>query len=205
MTLKLQIRAMSFTPEEINTFNSVVQARKSVAPNLFIEEEISDNVLTQILENALRAPTHRLTQPWHFTVIRPSKTLDFAQQLADKYRESTPAEKFQQNKYDGILKKVQKSSALLVIKMRRDAEERIPEWEEVAAVAMAVQNIYLSCTAHGIGGYWSSPKYAIEHMPSLIKMEEGEKCLGLFYMGYFDKKLMSTPRSPLAEKVTWHQ
>lgn len=203
--LKLEIRTMPFTPLEIEILNSVIQARKSIAPNLFIEGEISDDVLTQILENAMRAPTHRLTQPWHFTVIRPAKTPGFAQQLADKYKESTPAEKFQQNKYDGILKKVQKSSVLLIIKMRRDAEERIPEWEEVAAVAMAVQNIYLSCAAHGIGGYWSSPQYAIEHMSSLIKMEDGEKCLGVFYIGYYDKKLMPSPRSPLAEKVTWHQ
>lgn len=196
---------MPFTPQEIDVFNSVIQARKSVAPNLFIEGEISDEVLNQMLENAMRAPTHRLTQPWHFTVIRPSKTPGFAHQLADKYKEANPADKFQQNKFDGILKKVQKSSALLIINMRRDAEERIPEWEEIAAVAMAVQNIYLSCAANNIGGYWSSPKYAIDHMSSLIKMDEGERCLGMFYMGYYDKNLLATPRRPLAEKVTWHQ
>ena len=47
--------------------------------------------------------------------------------------------------------------------MQRDPGERIPEWEELASVACAVQNMWLSATSYGIGAYWSSPKvYSIQ-------------------------------------------
>ena len=32
----------------------------------------------------------------------------------------------------------------------------MPEWEETAAVACAVQNMHLTLTAEGLAGYWSS-------------------------------------------------
>jgi len=32
----------------------------------------------------------------------------------------------------------------------------MPEWEDQAAVACAVQNLHLMATAMGVAGYWSS-------------------------------------------------
>ena len=32
----------------------------------------------------------------------------------------------------------------------------MPEWEETAAVACAVQNLHLALVAEGLAGYWSS-------------------------------------------------
>ena len=39
--------------------------------------------------------------------------------------------------------------------MKRHAE-KLPEWEEICAVAMSVQNMHLAAEAMGIGGFWSS-------------------------------------------------
>ena len=58
----------------------------------------------------------------------------------------------------------------------------VPEWEEIAATSMAVQNMYLTCTANNIGCYWSSPKI-VEKLTESLKIEENQQCLGLFYMG----------------------
>ena len=38
--------------------------------------------------------------------------------------------------------------------MKRD--KSLPKMEEVAAVSMAVQNMWLTATAHGVGCYWST-------------------------------------------------
>jgi len=42
----------------------------------------------------------------------------------------------------------------IAICMQRHHE--VPEWEEVAAVACAAQNMQLVATALGVAGYWSS-------------------------------------------------
>lgn len=43
---------------------------------------------------------------------------------------------------------------MVAICMRRQAlpEKVMPEWEEMCAVASAVQNLWLAATAHGIAG-----------------------------------------------------
>ena len=43
--------------------------------------------------------------------------------------------------------------------MNRDKQNRLPEWEEIAAVSMAVQNMWLTCYANNIGCYLSTPGF----------------------------------------------
>ena len=87
--------------------------------------------------------------------------------------------------------------------MQRDLTESVPEWEEVASVAMAVQNMWLGCTARGIGSYWSSPK-TILNARDFLNLRDGESCLGLFYMGYPNEGLkLPVKRSPIEDKVQW--
>jgi nitroreductase len=47
---------------------------------------------------------------------------------------------------------------------------------------MAVQNMYLMCSASNIGCYWSSARIT-EHIKEAFTLQENQKCLGLFYMG----------------------
>ena len=56
------------TPIEI--LNSIIKERRSVFPASYIPKEIPKHVIEQILENANYAPTHKLTQPWRFVVLR---------------------------------------------------------------------------------------------------------------------------------------
>ena len=46
---------------------------------------------------------------------------------------------------------------MVAICMRRQAlpEKVMPEWEEMCAVASAVQNLWLAATAHGVAGLGS--------------------------------------------------
>ena len=46
-----------------------------------------------------------------------------------------------------------KASHIIAIVMKRSAKKGIPEIEDIEAVSCAVQNIYLSVTAYGLGGY----------------------------------------------------
>ena len=39
---------------------------------------------------------------------------------------------------------------------RRSANKNIPEVKDVAAVSCAVQNIYMSGSAYGLGSYWTT-------------------------------------------------
>jgi nitroreductase len=69
--------------------------------------------------------------------------------------------------------------------MKRQAEEKILELEEIEAVACAIQNMHLTCTAMGLGGFWATPKLIYTSaMNEFLNLGEKDKCLGLFYIGY---------------------
>ena len=187
---------------KIQTINEIIHDRKSVFPINYIKKEITREIIEQILKNADRAPTHKFTEPWRFKVFKGSKKEELGIFLASKYQQITPPNGFLQQKFDKFKSNAILADTIVSIGMRRDPSSQIPEWEEVAAVAMAVQNMYLTCTAYKIGAFWSSP-IVIKYMQEFCPMELGEKCLGFFYMGYYDKELPTTKRSPIEEKVDW--
>lgn len=182
--------------------NSVIQNRTSVFPVNYIEKEIPKDIILQILKNADRAPTHKFTEPWRFKVIKGQTKNKFGEFLAKKYQQISSKDEFSEKKYQKIKSNIQKANVIITVGMIRDPEENIPEWEEIASVAMAVQNMHLTCTAYDIGAYWSSPKM-ISYMDEFCASELGERCLGFFYMGYYDKKLPISKRSPLEKKIDW--
>ena len=95
------------------------------------------------------------------------------------------------------------TNCIIGIFMKRSTEVSIPEWEEIAAVAMAVQNIWLSCVEQQIGCYWSSPQY-MKHMNSFFNLNDNERCLGFMYLGKFDHSTLPIKkRTRVEEKVDW--
>jgi nitroreductase len=59
----------------------------------------------------------------------------------------------------------------------------VPEWEEIAATAMAVQNMYLTCTANNVGCYWSSPGM-INYLGEFLNLKKTKNAM-VFYLGKF--------------------
>ena len=190
---------MPITAEQAN---ELIRRRRAIFPNTYTDEPIPDEVIAEILENANWAPTHKRTEPWRFKVFRGKALPRLGHYLAQWYKENTPAGQFLERKYDKALNNPQRSSCVIAICMQRDPQERIPEWEELAAVACAVQNIWLSCTAYGIGCYWSSPQSILE-ADEFLGLKKGERCLGLFYMGYHNMPAVPGKRQPVEEKVEW--
>lgn len=180
--------------------NQIIRHRRSIYPHLFIDKKVEKSDILQILEAACYAPSHKKTYPWRFKVVQGNTKTSLGSFLANCYKTSTNEEKFSEFKYGKIKEKTAKSGAVLAICMQRDTKERIPEWEEVAATAMAVQNMWLQLTNLGLGGYWSSPKY-ISEVNSFFKLKVGERCLGFFYLGHYDKSLH--PKAPNFQKENY--
>ncbi len=190
---------MPVTPELVA---ELMRKRRSIFPKTYNRKPIPRAIIEEMLENANWAPTHRLTEPWRFKVFVGEALARLGDYLGDFYLNNTPPAGFSEAKFNKSKESPKLSACVIAICMQRDAKARVPEWEELAAVACAVQNMWLTCTAHGIGSYWSTPKAALE-AETFLGLAEGERCLGLFYMGYHDMPELPGKRSPVAEKTTW--
>ena len=191
------------TSTSLTAVDKSIRSRRSVYPRMYTQEAITREELLEILETANHAPTHKMTQPWRFRVMEGEALERLGQFLADSYEARTPDELFSETKYEKMLRKPVQSAYVIAIYMQRDPEERVPEWEELAAVSAAVQNMWLSCSARGIGAYWSTPS-AFVNATDFFELNEGERCLGLFYMGRWNAVDLPVKRDPIESKVTWH-
>ena len=175
--------------------SSIIQSRKSIYPNEFNGKIIKEDVIMQLLENANYAPTHKMTQPWRFKVFCNNSK----KKLLDEIVKNKIVTENKKNKLENSFNK---SSHIICICMKKN-KDLLPEWEEIAATAMAVQNLWISCVNSNIGGYWSTPKY-INKLRTFLKLNADEICLGFFYLGVHDsKKTNKTRRDNISDKIQW--
>lgn len=158
----------------------IIEQRRSIFPKDYADTEISQEVLEEILNAATLAPNHKRTKPWRFKIFKGEEKAQLASEMQAIYKAITPEQLFLEKKYNDIGFKINKANVVVSIVVNFSG--MVPEWEEIAAVSMAVQNMYLTCTANNIGCYWSSPKI-VDELKDSLTIEENQKCLGLFYMG----------------------
>jgi nitroreductase len=194
-------------PYDIDAFNQLIRSRRSVFPAQFIPgKKIDDAIITQILENATWAPNHGHTEPWHFVVFTGDGLKRFARFSGDLFKvQSVQAgANFNEAKYHKLTTQPLLASHIIAICMKHDPARRIPEVEDIEAVACAVQNIYLSVTAYGLGGYWTTGGITYnENAKPFFGLEEHDRLLGFFYVGHVAVPSPEGKRRPLEEKVEW--
>lgn len=185
------------------TVFKAIRQRQSVFPNFYSGETIEDEKIQTLLELANTAPTHRLTEPWRFVVFKGEGREKLSRFMADEYRKNNQNDNFSEVKLKKRREKPLKSSHIIAVVMHRDPGERVPEWEEIAAVSCAVQNIWIAACAMGLGGYWSSPGEMVGR-PEILELQPNERALGLFYLGYSTlDKVLPKNRQPIDNKVSY--
>ena len=177
--------------------NKIIRNRKTIYPIQFSNKELSKDIINEILENALHAPTHRMTQPWFFKVYKGGSKVKLSSLIKE-----IDQEKISKVKIDKFIEKINLSDTVISICMNRDKDNRVPEWEEIAAISMAVQNMWLSCYVNDIGSYWSTPALKDDYAKH-SGLNSNQKSLGFFFMGSY--KHFETPkvREGLDSKVEW--
>lgn len=187
-----------------NSLRQVILKRRSTKPRYFNGNKIADDVVWQMLENATWAPTHGLTQPWFFQVYTGDGLEKLANFQADLYRQITPENRFKPEKYERMKTNVLKSSHVVVICMKRQESGKIPEIEEIEAVACSVQNIMLSAAAEDIRSFWGSGGITYtQELKDFLGLSEQDRCLGYLYLGYSDRENSDSKRDAVREKVQW--
>ena len=87
----------------------------------------------------------------------------------------------------------------------------LPEWEELSAVAMSVQNLHLALTTmECAGGFWSSHTFCKQARDSQMMKDfvgsknKDDRVLGAFIMGKVEaEQKFKGSRRDWREKVTW--
>jgi nitroreductase len=185
--------------------NELIKSRRATPPRFLAKKEISKEKIFQILESANWAPNHKKTEPWRFKVYTGESKQKLSDEifelLSKKIELGAEINPQKVDKLKGILERVPVAIAIV---MERDVAERIPEWEEIAAVSMAVQNMWLTATAMELGAFWATPKF-LSVLEEVLQLKPRQKALGFFYVGEIALDYPSPGRGDVAAKTEWRE
>lgn len=179
-----------------------IKFRRATFQTSFNDTPVRREDLLTLLDAADSAPTHKRTQPWRFVVFRENGLQRLGAELSRIYKEVTPAEKYSAKTEENMGLKATGSQAAIAIVVNYSGA--LPEWEELAATACAVQNMWLAAHSIGLGGYWASPGL-IKHIGPFLNLSPNQECIGFFYLGHHTSDEREAVRSPLEEKVRWEE
>ena len=200
--------------------SALIRRRRTIKPDSMSNLSVDKHFIAAILENANWAPTHGHTEPWRFTVFTGEAREDLAAFLRRLYVTKTSEENFREDKLEKLGRNPLLADVAIIIGMKRQDSEKIPEIEEIEAVACAVQNMHLTASAIGLGAFWSTPPIVYtQEMTKFIELDpERDKCLGIFYLGWpkgiepdepsktdQEDKWPKGQRQPVEDKITWKE
>jgi nitroreductase len=192
---------MKFSLSEIT---DLIRHRRTIFPKDYTDRLVHREVVERVISNGTWAPNHGMTQPWRFTVFMGDARCDLSEFLGSEYTRITPPEKFLQKKYDNVTQRPLQSSVVIGLGMEHDPQGKISEREELLACACAVQNMYLTATAYGLGAFWATGAALTgDAMRHFLRLSENGQALGLFYMGYPAQEWPKGYRKPLENVVQW--
>jgi nitroreductase len=143
------------------------------------KEEISEELITKILESARWAPSGLNNQPWRFVIVR------------DKKRELARL-----TKYSYII-----TGAAACIAVFFDQESGYDRTKDLLALGAAIQNMLLQAHALGLGSCWLGEILnRKEEVAKLLQVEGQHELVGVVALGYPDEKPRSS-RKELKELV----
>lgn len=193
---------MNLDPASVNDF---LASRRSVYQSQYSGEPVSDEVVKQMLINANWAPTHKLTEPWRFVVFTGNGIRKLAEFQSSLYKAVTTANgTYKEDRYENLLTKPMLSSHIIAVGMKRDEKKSLPEVEEIGAVFCAVQNMYLTACAYGVGCYLSTGGITFyEEAKEFFGLGADDKLLGFMHVGMPKGPVPPGRRRPVEEKVKW--
>jgi len=187
--------------------SKIIRDRRSTWPlNFDPDRKIENKIITEILDTAVWAPSHGLTQPWNFIVFQGSGIQAFFKKQQEIYLETTPPDQVKESKLTKYGEKANQVSHIIAICMKRDRNRKYPEIEEIVATACVIENIYLCLNGFGIAGYLSTGDVCYtQQMKNYLGLETEDQCLGFFQLGY-PKSGINRPerkRIPASDKTLW--
>lgn len=185
------------------SISKIIENRRATPPRLFSKKELPKETIEKLLESANWAPNHKKTEPWRFKVYTGEAKQNLAEKgyviLKEQLEKGLSIAPDKIEKFKTTMERVPVAMAIV---LQRDPGKRLPEWEEIAAVSMALQNMWLLATEMELGAFWATPAF-IDLFDEVLEIAEGQKCLGFFYVGQILVDYPSPGRGVIADKVEW--
>lgn len=171
----------------------------------FRADPVSPEVIGRLLECAVRAPNHKLTEPWRFVVLTGEARDKFAEIRAQHRlkRFDNPSSPGAQAAAEKVRRESRETPAYVVVASVLSADDLTRE-EDYAATMMAIGNLIVAAQALGLGSFLRTG--GVMKQPALLELAqipENERVVAVVSLGYPSEKETPRRRKPWSELTRW--
>lgn len=179
---------------------TLIKERRSVF--LYEDRRVTADLLTELLEAAVWAPNHYVTEPWRFVLVTGEgrRTIAEINRLIATQWEADPV--IREAKGQKAFETMMAVPAFVVVIMKED-HRPLKREEDFAATCCMIQNFHLLAWDRGLGIAWKT--YGLmfdERFRKALDVGPGEKVVGVLHVGYPAKVPQAKPRTPVVERIT---
>ncbi len=180
-----------------------IQRRTSV--RRFRPDPVPRETIERLLDCAVRAPNHKLTQPWRFAVLTGAARSRFAEIRARHRSKRYPDPESPEARAGGekVRREALETPAFVVVMCAVNADELTRE-EDYAAAMMATENLMIAAESLGLGTYLRTGGVMRRpELAELVGLAEGFRVVGVVSLGFPADAAAPSRRRPAAELTRW--
>ncbi|MDR6550723.1 nitroreductase [Paenibacillus qinlingensis] len=164
-----------------------IRARRTLRE--FTNEAVSEQLVMELLNDAVWAPNHGLREPWRFLFVPTEQKGAFIEHLLPAF-DTAQAEKMR------VYLHAQASAFLIVIMPDKGGHDK--QWEEdLMASAALIQNFQLLAWERKLGVVWKTNDHNWNpFVRELLGVQSGEKITGMLHLGHFKEDQVPAPKKP---------
>jgi nitroreductase len=163
-------------------------------------------LIERILDAAVCAPNHYLTEPWRFVVLTGEARgpLGLAQEAALRRTLAGPEAPEHRAALEKERGKPFRAPVVVVVAVEKSGLEKAVWLEEMCATAASVQNMLLAAQAEGLAAIWRTGETAYSpEVREALGLSPDAQVLAIVYLGYPDRSQPPTARPPRTVPVRW--
>jgi len=178
---------------------------RRVSTRAFSAQSVPRPVIERLIAAAVRAPNHKLTEPWRFTVLAGASAQRFAE-LRRAHRATRfpdPAAPEAAKAIDKTYREARDTPAFIIV-MCAGSDDPVRQEEDFAAAMMATENLLIAATAEGLGTYVRTG--GIMRDPAVCELTQappGHRIVAIVSLGYPAETQQPRRRSDPAERTVW--
>ena len=182
---------------------SAITSRTSV--RRFRPDPVPRDIIERLLDCAVRAPNHKLTEPWRFVVLSGASRDRFAEIRARHRlkRFSDPTSPEALAAADKVRRESRETPVYIVV-MTAVSQDDITREDDYAAAMMAIANLMTAGQSLGLGTYLRTG--GVMQDPGLLQLAgvpQGFRVVGVVSLGYPAEDAIPRRRKPAAELTRW--
>ena len=193
---KLTPDSVSIPANDLSVYETIYRRRMAWR---FKDSPVDREAISRILETAVWAPNHRLTEPWRFFVLE--KGTEARQQAAEAAYEHS-LEGGNEGRAKAARNKVLEPPILIYVYNNPGDNDSVT-MENYASVCCAVQNMSLAAVAESLTVTWETGRTTRSpQLREILGAKEKWQMVGALSVGVPDEEL-NPARTPVAQFTTW--